>query len=55
MVQIEHREFRVVTYARVSTPRQAKEGQSIETQPESLKRYTEAHGWLVVGELSDPG
>ncbi len=48
-------QFRVLLYSRVSSPRQAKHGHSIHIQPENLKGHAEAHGWAVVGEVSDAG
>jgi site-specific DNA recombinase len=47
--------FDVLLYSRVSSARQAREGHSIEAQPEDLRRWAEARGWSVVGELADPG
>lgn len=47
--------FRVLIYSRVSSHNQAQHGQSIEAQPEALKSFASALGWLVVGEVSDPG
>ena len=47
--------FRVLLYSRVSSPRQAQHGHSIEAQPEALRASSKAQGWRVVGELSDPG
>ena len=46
---------RVVIYVRVSTQEQACEGYSIGEQQERLKKYCEAHDWLLVGEYIDPG
>ena len=47
--------FRVLLYSRVSSPRQAAHGHSIEAQPEELTTWTEALGWCVVGKISDAG
>ena len=49
------RQFRVLLYARVSTPQQAREGYSIQEQPEALRAYADAYGWTVVGEYMDAG
>jgi DNA invertase Pin-like site-specific DNA recombinase len=47
--------FRVLLYSRVSSPRQAAHGHSIEAQPEELTTWTKALGWCVVGQISDAG
>ncbi|MEE8159847.1 MAG: recombinase family protein [Dehalococcoidia bacterium] len=47
--------FRVLLYSRVSSPRQASHGHSLEAQPEELTNWTEALGWSVVGQISDAG
>ena len=47
--------FRVVLYSRVSDPRQAAHGHSIEAQPENLTAWAAAQGWCVVDHISDPG
>ena len=54
-VQRDSAPFRVMTYSRVSSLTQARHGQSIVSQPESLGKYAEARGWQVIGELSDGG
>lgn len=46
---------RVVIYVRVSTQEQATEGYSIGEQLNRLKKYCEAHGWILVEEYVDPG
>ena len=46
---------RVATYVRVSTQEQATEGYSIQEQKERLKKYCEAHDWVLVEEYVDPG
>lgn len=46
---------RVVIYVRVSTQEQANEGYSIGEQLERLRKYCEAHGWILVEEYVDPG
>ena len=52
---LDTRQFRVLLYSRVSSPAQAKHGHSIHIQPENLTGHAEAHGWAVVGEVSDAG
>ena len=47
--------FRVLLYSRVSSPRQATYGHSIEAQPEELATWSEAQGWYVVRQISDAG
>ena len=39
---------RVFIYVRVSTQEQAKDGYSIDEQIERLKKYCDAHGWIIV-------
>lgn len=46
---------RVVIYVRVSTQEQATEGHSISEQLERLRKYCDAHGWMLVEEYVDPG
>lgn len=46
---------RVVIYVRVSTQEQATEGYSIGEQLNRLRKYCEAHGWILVEEYVDPG
>lgn len=46
---------RVVIYVRVSTQEQATEGYSIGEQLTRLRKYCEAHGWILVEEYVDPG
>ena len=47
---------RVAIYVRVSTQEQAAEGHySISEQLERLRKYCEAHGWVLVKEYVDPG
>lgn len=45
----------VITYVRVSTQEQAKEGYSVGEQTERLAKYCDAMGWTVVGSFLDPG
>ena len=45
---------RVILYLRVSTHGQ-EEGYSLEIQKERLLAYCQAHGWIVVAIISDPG
>ena len=42
-------------YMRVSSDRQAKEGDSIPAQKEALKKYANDHGYMVAGEYIDDG
>lgn len=46
---------RVILYLRVSTNSQAEEGYSIDIQKERLLAFCKAHGWIVVGIITDPG
>lgn len=46
---------RVILYLRVSTNSQAEEGYSIDIQKERLLAYCQAHGWIVVAIVIDPG
>lgn len=46
---------RVVIYVRVSTQEQAAEGYSIPEQLHRLRKFCEAHGWVLVEEYVDPG
>ena len=46
---------RVAIYVRVSTQEQATEGYSIQEQKERLRKYCEAHDWILVEEYVDPG
>ena len=48
-------EKRVFLYVRVSTQEQAKEGYSIDEQIERLKKYADAHGWIIVKIYTDAG
>lgn len=45
---------RVILYLRVSTHGQ-EEGYSLDIQKERLLAYCQAHGWIVVAIISDPG
>ena len=47
--------IRVAIYVRVSTQEQAKEGYSIGEQTDRLKKFCEAHDWLVVNVYTDAG
>ncbi len=49
------KQIRVALYVRVSTQEQAKEGYSIKEQIDRLKKYAEAHEWLVVKIYTDAG
>ena len=46
---------RIAVYVRVSTQEQAKEGYSIGEQTDRLKKYADAHGWLVIKVYTDAG
>ena len=46
---------RVFIYVRVSTQEQAKDGYSIDEQIERLKKYCDAHGWIIVKIYTDAG
>ena len=45
----------VALYIRVSTQEQANEGYSVSEQTERLKKYAEAHGWIIYKVYTDPG
>lgn len=47
--------IRVGIYVRVSTQEQAKEGYSIGEQTDRLKKFAEAHDWLIVNTYTDAG
>ena len=47
--------FRVLLYSRVSDPRQAAYGHSIDARPEDLTTSATAQGWSILGCISDPG
>jgi len=47
--------MRAITYARVSTGRQAESGLSIEDQAERMRSEVERRGWEVAAELVDAG
>ena len=42
-------------YIRVSTDRQAKEGDSLEAQEDALKEYAKKHGYIIVDKYIDGG
>lgn len=46
---------RIAVYVRVSTQEQAKEGYSIGEQTDRLKKYADAHGWMVFKVYTDAG
>lgn len=46
---------RIAVYVRVSTQEQAKEGYSIGEQTDRLKKYADAHDWLVFKVYTDAG
>jgi len=47
--------IRVAIYVRVSTQEQAKEGYSIGEQTDRLKKFADAHDWIVVKVYTDAG
>ena len=49
------KDIRVGIYVRVSTQEQAKEGYSIGEQTDRLKKFAEAHDWIVVRVYTDAG
>jgi site-specific DNA recombinase len=49
------KKIRIAIYVRVSTQEQAKEGYSINEQIDRLKKYADAHGWIVVKIYTDAG
>lgn len=49
-----NRQKRVALYVRVSSDEQAR-GESIADQLQSLRRYADEHGYLIVGEFLDEG
>lgn len=46
---------RVALYARVSSDKQAKEGDSIHAQLEALRKYSKEHNYTIAGEFVDDG
>lgn len=46
---------RVAIYMRVSTDKQAREGDSISAQRDALTKYIKEHGYILVGEYLDDG
>lgn len=49
------KKFRVAIYVRVSTQEQAKEGYSVGEQTDRLRKFCEAHGWIIVKVYVDAG
>lgn len=47
--------MKAVTYSRVSTDEQAKEGFSLEVQAEKTRQHIESEGWEFIKGYSDPG
>lgn len=48
--------MKAVGYIRVSTPQQAKEGESLDTQRGAIKRFVQSkEGWELVGTYADEG
>lgn len=48
-------ERQAITYRRVSTERQAKEGQSLAAQQDAVKAYCKGRGWHVARHFQDAG
>ena len=46
---------RTAIYLRVSTDKQAQEGDSIPTQRDALRKYAKEHNYILVGEYLDDG
>ena len=46
---------RTAIYLRVSTDKQAQEGDSIPAQRDALKKYVKEHNYILVGEYLDDG
>ena len=46
---------KVAIYMRVSTDKQAQEGDSIAAQRDALTKYVKDHGYILVGEYLDDG
>ena len=44
---------RVLTYSRVSTDAQERDGTSLDTQEQACKEYAESNGWVVVERIRD--
>lgn len=49
------KKFRVAIYVRVSTQEQAKEGYSVGEQTDRLRKFCEAHDWIIVNVYVDAG
>lgn len=49
------KKIRVAIYVRVSTQEQAKEGYSVGEQTDRLRKFCEAHGWIIVKVYVDAG
>jgi DNA invertase Pin-like site-specific DNA recombinase len=47
--------MKAVGYIRVSTPGQAKEGESLRTQREAIERYAQDRGWELIEVYADEG
>jgi len=47
--------MKAAIYTRVSTPRQAQEGENLEMQKDSLISYAKAQGWEVYKIYEDGG
>ena len=47
--------LRAVGYCRVSSEEQAREGVSLDAQAERIRAYCLAHGWTLVGTITDAG
>lgn len=49
------KKIRVAIYVRVSTQEQAKEGYSVGEQTDRLRKFAEAHDWIIVNVYVDAG
>ena len=47
--------MRVAGYCRVSTPAQVREGESLQTQKDSITHYCQAHDLELVDMIADEG
>jgi site-specific DNA recombinase len=54
MIESNNEGLRVALYVRVSTEEQ-REGQTIDSQIAELKRFADAHGWVIVNSYKDDG
>lgn len=54
MIESNNEGLRVALYVRVSTEEQ-REGQTMDSQIAELKRFADAHGWVIVNSYKDDG